>query len=217
MNEVPDRSNMIVQLLKERHGIVACLGQILIWEESMRLISKKLTQWLVTAFLVFVAGIFLLDQSKALAVSMQPPAQTTIAPDQLIAAQTLAPIPTVADNVRRLLETRECVGCKLVGAALKDVNLQAVNLEGANLQKAGLERANLQGTNLAGANLQGADLGKTNIVGANLERANLFDADLEKANLQGANLQEANLQGADLEKTNLTDARIEGADLRGAA
>lgn len=153
--------------------------------------SKKLTNWLVTTvFLVLVVAFSLVDQPNASAQSQTP---------SLNAQSTPAPITSVAANVRRLLETNECVGCNLIGAKLKDANLQAANLENANLQNADLERANLQGTNLAGANLQGADLGKANITGATLERANLFDADLEKANLTDANIVGANLTGADLE------------------
>ncbi len=154
--------------------------------------SKKLTNWLVTTVcLVLVVAFSLLDQPTASAQSQTPSVR---------AQSTPAPITSVAANVRRLLETNECVGCNLIGAKLKDANLQGANLENANLQGADFERANLQGTNLAGANLQGADLGKANIIGASLERANLFDADLEKANLTDANIVGANLTGADLEK-----------------
>ncbi|MBO3462672.1 pentapeptide repeat-containing protein [Aetokthonos hydrillicola Thurmond2011] len=152
---------------------------------------RRLTNWLVTtAFVVLVATFSLLDQPIANAQT-QTPSITTPSPS--------FPITSVPANVRRLLDTGECVGCNLIGAHLKDANLQGASLENANLQNADLERANLQGTNLQAANLQGADLGKANIVGANLRGANLFDADLEKANLTDANLEGANLQQADLE------------------
>ncbi|MBV8883202.1 MAG: pentapeptide repeat-containing protein [Chroococcidiopsidaceae cyanobacterium CP_BM_RX_35] len=128
------------------------------------------------------------------------PVQSTTAP---VISPTASSIESVAVNVRRLLDTKECVGCNLSGANLKTVNLQAANLAGANLQDADLEKANLQETNLQAANLQGADLGKANIAGANLQGANLFDADLEKANLIGAKIEGANLQGADLEKATM--------------
>ncbi len=136
---------------------------------------------------------------------------TSIPTSEVIPYPVITPQASVSSNLTRLLQTNECVGCNLAGAALKDTNLQAANLEGANLEGADLERANLQQTNLLGANLQGADLGKTNIAGANLANANLFDADLEKANLEGANL-----EGADLEKTNLASANIQGANFKGA-
>lgn len=156
-------------------------------------ISQRLTNCIVTAvFLILVAGFSLFDQPTAKAQSLAAPTTTTqLAP---------APVASVADNVRHLLATNECVGCNLTGALLKDTNLQNANLENAILQNADLERANLQGTNLQGANLQGADLGKASILNANLENANLFDADLEKANLTGANIVGANFLGADLEK-----------------
>ena len=121
-------------------------------------------------------------------VREQPSPAPTLSPTAPVSSSVTAPVESVAANVRRLLETNQCVGCDLSGAVLKDMNLQAANLEGANLQKADLERANLQTTNLQGANLRGADLGKANIAAANLRGANLFDADLEKANLQAANL-----------------------------
>ncbi|MBD2387231.1 pentapeptide repeat-containing protein [Cylindrospermum sp. FACHB-282] len=154
-------------------------------------ISQKFTNWIVTAvFMALIVGFSLLEQPSAKAQSITP---------DISAQSTPAPIKSVAENVRHLLETNECFGCNLIGANLKDRNLQAANLENANLQGADLERANLQGTNLQGANLLGADLGKANIIGANLEKANLFDADLEKANLTDANTIGANFQGADLE------------------
>ena len=152
---------------------------------------RKFTNWVVTtAFVVLVATLSLLDQPIANAQTQTPSITTPSQP---------SPITSVSANVSRLLNTKECVGCNLIGARLKDANLQGASLENANLQNADLERANLQGTNLQAANLQGADLGKANIVGANLSSANLFDADLEKANLTNTNLEGANLQNADLE------------------
>jgi uncharacterized protein YjbI with pentapeptide repeats len=152
---------------------------------------RKLTNWFVAvAFVLVVATFSLLEQPIANAQTATP----SITPPS-----TSYPITSVAANVRRLLDTKECVGCNLIGARLKDANLQGASLENANLQNADLERANLQGTNLQAANLQGADLGKANIAGANLMGANLFDADLEKANLTDTNLEGANLQKADLE------------------
>ncbi|BAZ24490.1 pentapeptide repeat-containing protein [Kalymmatonema gypsitolerans NIES-4073] len=159
---------------------------------------KKLTHWVLAAvFLVLVAGFSLLDQPYATAQSLTPSVSTQSTETPIISPAL--PTESVTANIRRLLETKECVGCNLIGAHLKGANLQAANLEGANLQGADLEKANLQSTNLLAANLQGADLGKANIARANLQRANLFDADLEKANLTDANIEGANLQGADLE------------------
>ncbi|MEJ1930146.1 pentapeptide repeat-containing protein, partial [Nostoc sp. NIES-2111] len=156
-----------------------------------KLISQTFTNLLLTTVcLVFIVAFSLVNQPSASAQTQTPSVTTQPIP---------APITSVADNVRHLLETNECVGCNLIGAVLKDTNLSAANLENANLQNADLERAILQGTNLQAANLQGADLGKASIIGANLAGANLFDADLEKANLTDTNLLGANLTGADLE------------------
>ncbi|HEY9767024.1 MAG TPA: pentapeptide repeat-containing protein [Coleofasciculaceae cyanobacterium] len=191
--------------------------------------SQKLTKVLSTILcLVLVVAFSLFNQADANAFTKLPEKpsfrgfsspQTTIKTTEPTATEStsiptfestkfpvITPQESVSSNLTRLLQTNECVGCNLAGAALKDTNLQAANLEGANLQGADLERANLQQTNLLGANLQGADLGKTNVAGANLANANLFDADLEKANLEGA----------DLEKTNLASANMQGANLQGA-
>jgi uncharacterized protein YjbI with pentapeptide repeats len=195
--------------------------------------SQKLTKALSTILcLAFVITLFWFNQPNANALtrssgissgkvalaSAEPKATESkpITTSEAIASPVIATEESVSGNVARLLQTNECVGCNLAGAALKDTNLQAANLAGANLQGADLERAKLQKTNLSRANLEGADLGKTNISNANLANANLFDADLEKANLEGTNLAGANLQGADLEKTNLTFAKLEGANLKGA-
>ena len=152
---------------------------------------RRLSNWLVaTVFVVCVAIFSLLDQPAANAQTETPSVNTPSTPPI---------ITSVAANLTRLLNTKECVGCNLIGAKLKDANLQGASLANANLQGADLERANLQGTNLQAANLQGADLSKANIVEANLTGANLFDADLEKANLTNTNLEGANLQEADLE------------------
>jgi uncharacterized protein YjbI with pentapeptide repeats len=195
-------------------------------------LSQKLTEILSTILcLVLIVAFSFFNQANANALTRLPEKssfrneisapKTTIkstepTATELTKSPAITPQESFPDDLTRLLKTNECVGCNLVGAALKDMNLQAANLERANLQGADLERANLQQTNLLGANLQGADLGKTNVAGANLANANLFDADLEKANLQGANLENANLEGADLEKTNLASANIQGANLKGA-
>ncbi|WP_224089961.1 pentapeptide repeat-containing protein [Nostoc sp. MS1] len=156
-----------------------------------KLICQTLSKLIfATVCMVMVVAFSLVDQPNVSAQTATPSTTTQTIP---------APITSVAENVRHLLTTNECVGCNLTGAVLKDTNLSAANLENANLQNADLERAILQGTNLQGANLQGADLGKASIIGANLGGANLFDADLEKANLTDTNLVGANLTGADLE------------------
>jgi uncharacterized protein YjbI with pentapeptide repeats len=94
--------------------------------------------------------------------------------------------PTQAGNpedVKRLLETKECTGCDLKNA----------DLSGVNLSLAILVDANLSGANLSGANLSQADLSRANLSGANLSRANLRNAYLTNANLDRTNLLGASL------------------------
>lgn len=76
------------------------------------------------------------------------------------------------DDLQKLKDTGECMGC---------------DLSGANL---GMD-ANLEGANLARADLEGANLFK-----ANLFKAFLVDADLTDARLLSANLEDASLRGA---------------------
>ena len=92
---------------------------------------------------------------------------------------------------KRLLETKECVGCDLTGAYLWKAELQRRNLSKVNLSGAYLRNASLAGADLSNADLTGADL-----YGADLRMANLRRSDLTGANLsfaKGANLNEAQL------------------------
>ncbi|MCP2728592.1 pentapeptide repeat-containing protein [Limnofasciculus baicalensis] len=96
--------------------------------------------------------------------------------------------PTQAGNpedVKRLLETKECTGCDLKNA----------DLRGVDLSLAILVDANLSGANLSGANLSQADLSRANLSGTNLSRANLHNAYLTNANLDRTNLLGASLSG----------------------
>ena len=121
-----------------------------------------------------------------------------------------------ANNVRRLLETKECPRC---------------NLSGADLAEADLTRANLEGANLTGANLEGAKLGRAYLLGANLDNTNLYQADLRysimflsslensdliEADLRAANLQYSNLKGADLTVAKLDDITLNVTQLQNA-
>jgi len=69
-------------------------------------------------------------------------------------------------------------------------NCQGCNLRKAYLRDADLSNAELAGANLAEADLRNANLRRANLQGANLFRANLTGADLRGANITGANLQE---------------------------
>lgn len=69
-------------------------------------------------------------------------------------------------DVKKLKDTRECVGCSL-------------------------QNAELPGQNLAGANLKGADLSGANLYSVDLANAKLTDAKLAGSDLRGANLRGA--------------------------
>jgi hypothetical protein len=99
---------------------------------------------------------------------------------------------------------RNCPGCSLSGADLKEKNLIKANLEGADLSGADLRYTNLRRARLKGANLEGAKLNHANLPGADLRECNLKNADL-----RGANLLLADLSGADLDGADLTDAYLE--------
>ena len=105
-------------------------------------------------------------------------------------------------SVRRL--ARNCPGCNLAGADLKEIDLVNANLEGADLSRADLRYSNLRRANLAGADLSSARLNYANLPGADMRGCNLRNADLS-----GANLLLADLTGADLTGAKLTNAYIE--------
>jgi uncharacterized protein YjbI with pentapeptide repeats len=87
----------------------------------------------------------------------------------------------VQKNIERLLKSKSCPGCYLVGA---------------DLSQKKLEKANLEGANLSGANLSLADLSQANLRKANLRNARLDRADLTYTDLEGAHLSGTVLEGA---------------------
>lgn len=107
----------------------------------------------------------------------------------------------VAENVSKLLGTKNCKECDFSGGDLRNFNLNEVDLRSANLSS-----VNLSSVNLNDAKLQDAILFSTNLKGANLENANLEGANFQNANLEGANLYKANLKGA-----NVRNAKFAGA------
>ncbi len=109
---------------------------------------------------------------------------------------------TAATTVRRL--ARNCPGCNLAGADLKEIELVNANLAGADLSRADLRYSNLRRANLAGADLSNARLTYANLPGADMRGCNLRNADLS-----GANLLLADLTGADLTGANMSNAHIE--------
>lgn len=62
------------------------------------------------------------------------------------------------EHLKRLLETKRCVGCDLSYADLRGVNLSYADLRNADLRHADLRGANLTGANLKGAKIQGAKM-----------------------------------------------------------
>jgi uncharacterized protein YjbI with pentapeptide repeats len=71
---------------------------------------------------------------------------------------------------------KECPGCDLSNAYLKDLDLRMVNLAGANLEGAVFYWSNLAGANLKGAKLTNArfeqvDLSEVSLEGVNLAKA----------------------------------------------
>jgi len=141
-----------------------------------------------------------------------------------------------SENLRRVIETRNCSGCDLRGANLSGVDLRSANLNEADLRGAILTRANPGGFSLdataifrvylSGSDLAGADLSATNLNGAKLSGAVLTGAGrsgaiLRSTNLNGADmsglyLPRADLSAANLSKVNLSGAYLAGADLSSA-
>ncbi|PZO43526.1 MAG: pentapeptide repeat-containing protein [Pseudanabaena frigida] len=89
----------------------------------------------------------------------------------------------VADpnQIRQVLQTKECSGCDLSRAKLSFANLRGANLRNANLFSADLKLA---------------DLREANLIGAILDKADLRGADLSGADLTGVYMTETNLCGA---------------------
>ncbi len=85
------------------------------------------------------------------------------------------------NQVKQLLETKQCPECNL-----SNVNLKGMDLQGFNLQGANLAGANLSGAKLANANLKNANLNKANLTGADLGCSGIsfnLDANQEAANM----------------------------------
>jgi uncharacterized protein YjbI with pentapeptide repeats len=91
-----------------------------------------------------------------------------------------------SNDLIKLLDTRNCRGCKL-----QDADLVHADLRDADLRQAQLQRANLGQARLDGAQLSGANLSFTSLTGASLR-----GADLRGANLDGTDLRQADLSGA---------------------
>ena len=99
----------------------------------------------------------------------------------VVAATKYIPILNQQNQVKELLQTKQCPECNFSNANLKGLDLQGVNLQGANL-----EGANLSGAKLANANLKNANLNRANLTGADLGCAGItfnLDANEKEANM----------------------------------
>ena len=85
------------------------------------------------------------------------------------------------NQVRQVLQTRECQGC---------------DLSRTKLSFADLRNANLRNANLFSADLKLTDLRDANLIGAILDKADLRGADLTGADLTSAYMSETNFCGA---------------------
>jgi uncharacterized protein YjbI with pentapeptide repeats len=81
----------------------------------------------------------------------------------IVTAVKYIPASTQQNQVKQLLETKQCPECNFSNANMKKLDLQGFNLQGANL-----EGANLSGAKLANANLKNANLNRANLTGADL-------------------------------------------------
>jgi uncharacterized protein YjbI with pentapeptide repeats len=106
-----------------------------------------------------------------------------------------------ADDLVRVLDQKQCNGCKL-----QDADLVFADLRDAQLSKAQLQRANLSRARLDGADLRGANLSQSTLMGASLR-----GADLRGAQLTGADLRDSDLSGALFDADALAGSHWKGA------
>lgn len=142
-------------------------------------------QWLLTAILVVLVGLFTLPM--------------------------MADMESAGLSRAQILEMRSKDGPpQWPGFDFSGSDLSGMDLAGANLKDAVLRRCNLKGTNLAAADLRGAVLDR-----ANLTEADLRNADLTGASLREAILVRASAAGANFSKVVAPQAQFLGAQLRG--
>ena len=123
----------------------------------------------------------------------------------------------VQEDLDKLLNTGNCIGCDLSGVDLSDRSFTgAMNFVGADLSNADLSGADLFFTNLESANLSNANLSGASATFANLNNADLSNADLNNADLELAFLNDADLNNADLSNTRLVDTELRNANLSNA-
>jgi Pentapeptide repeats (8 copies) len=129
----------------------------------------------------------------------------------------------VAQNVERLLKTRECSKCDLRGADLTKDKISGYPLSnnykylpaftdsyGRVEIDGGMREpivVNLRGANLEGANLIGIDLAFADLRDANLAQTRIEETFLYKADLRGTNLRGSTIKNSVLTCANLQNAR----------
>ncbi len=128
--------------------------------------------------------------------------QRNLAKLKLMTLESPSPVQSLEDQVtaevlsgeaakKKLLETKDCVGCDLRGARLLGENLFGARLIETNFSNANLKNANLANSNLKMANLQNANLSQAKLSAANLANTNLSGTSFRHANLTAVNLFEA--------------------------
>ena len=112
-------------------------------------------------------------------------------------------------DVKKLRDTRSCVGC-----IFKNEDLSGLNLFGANLKDAKFSKVNLTGTRLSDAILTNTAFYDTNFQDAILNRSDFSGATIINSNLSGTSLIETvflehylkmDLRNAKFRNTNLTE------------
>lgn len=127
----------------------------------------------------------------------------------------------VAENIKKLSQTRSCEACDLHRANLKGYQLGEVNLKNANLEGANFTGSKLGGADFSGANAARATFSQAELQGAKFEKANLRQAYFLGSRLESTKFNEASLVEAqfisilpeDLVNTSFDDANMTGARL----
>ena len=87
---------------------------------------------------------------------------------------------TIKQNISKLLESKQCVECNLMGSDLSGLNLSGVNLTGTKLDNSNLRKTNFRGAKLQGVSMLGVALEETMFAGADLRETNFSDLDIDE-------------------------------------
>ena len=121
------------------------------------------------------------------------------APEEVSPAGADTVLATVSSSeqiIEKLLDSKRCYECNLMGVDLSGKDLSGADLEGSDLSGAVLNKTDLAGTNLKGVSLRGAQLRAADLRKADLYKADLSEADLTDADFRGAQTDEADFSGA---------------------